>query len=145
MCIRDRIVGGGPEKELYENLAHEMRLKRITFHDFQNPTEYYKKAVCSCMTSNYEGFSMVLIEAMQYGCVPFVFNSFASLPDIIDDKVNGYVITPFDEGEYVQKIKEFILLSKKNKEIISVKAMEKSREFDVRRVGQRWIELIDNY
>ena len=37
---------------------------------FQNPTEYYKKAVCSCMTSNYEGFSMVLIEAMQYGCVP---------------------------------------------------------------------------
>ena len=138
-------AGGGPEKELYENLAHEMRLKRITFHDFQNPTEYYKKAVCSCMTSNYEGFSMVLIEAMQYGCVPFVFNSFASLPDIIDDKVNGYVITPFDEGEYVQKIKEFILLSKKNKEIISVKAMEKSREFDVRRVGQRWIELIDNY
>lgn len=142
---RLEIVGGGPEKELYENLAHEMRLKRITFHDFQNPTEYYKKAVCSCMTSNYEGFSMVLIEAMQYGCVPFVFNSFASLPDIIDDKVNGYVITPFDEGEYVQKIKEFILLSKKNKEIISVKAMEKSREFDVRRVGQRWIELIDNY
>ena len=125
--------------------TRQMRLKRITFHDFQNPTEYYKKAVCSCMTSNYEGFSMVLIEAMQYGCVPFVFNSFASLPDIIDDKVNGYVITPFDEGEYVQKIKEFILLSKKNKEIISVKAMEKSREFDVRRVGQRWIELIDNY
>ena len=68
-----------------------------------------------------------------------------SFPNIIDDKVNGYVITPFDEGEYVQKIKEFILLSKKNKEIISVKAMEKSREFDVRRVGQRWIELIDNY
>ena len=82
---------------------------------------------------------------MQYGCVPFVFNSFASLPDIIDDKINGYVITPFDEDEYVQKIKEFILSSKENKETISVKAMEKSRKFDVGQVGQRWMELIDNY
>lgn len=79
------------------------------------------------MTSNYEGFSMVLIEAMQYGCVPFVFNSFASLPDIIDDKVNGYVITPFDEGEYVQKIKEFILLSKRIKKLSALKPWKKPR------------------
>lgn len=139
------IVGGGPEKESYENLAQEMCLKRITFHDFQDPMEYYKKAVCSCMTSNYEGFSMVLIEAMQYGCVPFVFNSFASLPDIIDDGINGYVVTPFNEDEYAQKIKKFILSSKENKQAFSVKAIEKSRKFDVTQVGQRWLELFDSY
>lgn len=77
------IVGGGTEQVFFEKMAHSMCLKRITFHGFTNPTEYYKRAPILCMTSNYEGFPMVLVEAMQYGCVPFAFDSFPSLYDII--------------------------------------------------------------
>ena len=62
-----------------------------------------KRAPILCMTSNYEGFPMVLVEAMQYGCVPFAFDSFPSLYDIINDGINGVIVPAFDEDSYAKK------------------------------------------
>ena len=45
------------------------------------------------MTSSFEGWGLTLTEAQQYGCVPLAFHSFASLTDIITDKVNGFAIS----------------------------------------------------
>ena len=59
-----------------------------------------------CMTSNYEGFPMVLLEAMQFGCVPIAFKSFESLDDIIINHNNGYQITPFDIYEYINSLSD---------------------------------------
>lgn len=87
-----------------------MKLKRITFYGFQNPDEFYKKSLVSCMTSNFEGFGMVLVEAMQYGCVPFAFDTFTALHDIIDDGVNGFIIPPFDEDKYAETVERFVHL-----------------------------------
>jgi len=44
------------------------------------------------MTSRFEGWPMVLMEAMQMGVVPVVYNSFESLSDIVVDGENGYII-----------------------------------------------------
>ena len=68
------IVGGGTEQVFFEKMAHSMCLKRITFHGFTNPTEYYKRAPILCMTSNYEGFPMVLVEAMSLGMPSVAFD-----------------------------------------------------------------------
>ena len=40
------------------------------------PYDYYKKASFICLTSNFEGWGMSLVEGMSYGCVPIVLNSF---------------------------------------------------------------------
>lgn len=139
------IVGGGPEKKYYEKMAQEMNLCRITFHGFQSPEKYYKKAQVLCMVSNYEGFGMVLVEAMQYGCVPFAFDSFAALSDIIDDGINGYKIPPFDEEIYVQRIVDFIKKPKDEKEKIYNASMSKAKQFSVENITKEWIRLFDTY
>ena len=139
------IVGGGPEKDYYVDKAKEMNLSRITFHGFQSPEQYYKKAQVFCMVSNYEGFSMVLVEAMQYGCVPFAFDSFAALPDIIDDGINGYRIPPFNEEIYVQRIVDFIKKTREEKEKIYNASMSKAKLFSVENIAKEWIRLFDNY
>lgn len=47
------------------------------------------------MASAFEGFGLVLVEAMSYGVVPMAFNSFSNCSDIIDDDKNGILVTPF--------------------------------------------------
>lgn len=139
------VVGGGPEKEFYENKAKEMHLERIAFHGFQSPEEYYKKAQVLCMVSNYEGFPMVLVEAMQYGCVPFAFKTFAAVTDVIEDKQNGFLVRPFDEDGYVSCILRYINETEKYKGEIRQGCVNKASSFSVDKIAREWIKMFDNY
>ena len=47
------------------------------------------------MTSIYEGFPMTLLECQSFGVVPLLYNSFSAAVDIIDDGINGYLISPY--------------------------------------------------
>ena len=139
------IVGGGQEKEAFEKKARDMKLKRITFYGFQNPDEFYKKSLVSCMTSNFEGFGMVLVEAMQYGCVPFAFDSFAALHDIIDDGKNGFIIPPFDEDKYAETVERFVHLPPEQQTTMQDNCIKKAQTFSVDKIYERWNEIIRNY
>lgn len=139
------VVGGGPEKDFYESKAKEMHLKRVTFHGFQSPEDFYKNAQALCMVSNYEGFGMVLVEAMQYGCVPFAFDSFTALSDIIDDGVDGFKVKPFDETLYAQKVAAFANMTSDAKEKIYNACRAKVNLFSVDHIAEIWSNLFKNY
>lgn len=98
------IVGDGSDKEKLEQQARDLNLQNYSFEGFQNPRPYYERSQIFCMTSNFEGFGMVLTEAMQFGVVPMAFNSYASVVDIIDNERNGYIIPAFDERLYAEKL-----------------------------------------
>lgn len=139
------VVGDGPDRAYFEKKAEEMGLQRITFHGFQNPTEYYKNSQASLMTSNFEGFPMVLVEAMQYGCVPFAFDSFAAIRDIIDNGVNGFLIPPFNEDKYIEAVERFIHLSTEQQATMQDNCINKAKNFSVDKIYERWNEIIRNY
>ena len=83
----------------------EHNVLRINFVGRQNPFEYYRKARVFLMTSSFEGWPMVLMEAMQMGVVPIAFNSFESVYDIIDDHLNGIIVENNDIDMYVKQLK----------------------------------------
>ena len=139
------VVGDGPDRAYFEKKAVEMGLQRITFHGFQNPTEYYKNSQASLMTSNFEGFGMVLVEAMQYGCVPFAFDSFAALHDIIDDGKNGFIIPAFNEEEYADRLISFLGESEEQQDSIRKNCIDKAKIFSVDSVAATWQKLFDGY
>lgn len=95
-----KIIGDGPDKEKLQYMSRG--LDRISFLGFQNPEPYYRDASILCMTSNYEGFGMVLIEAMAKGCLPIAFDSFSSIHDIIKDP--RQLVRPFSLKEYTKKL-----------------------------------------
>lgn len=139
------VVGDGPDRAYFEKKAVEMGLQRITFHGFQNPTEYYKNSQASLMTSNFEGFPMVLVEAMQYGCVPFAFDSFAALHDIIDDGKNGFIIPAFNEEEYADRLISFLGESEEQQDSIRKNCIAKAKIFSVDSVAATWQKLFNEY
>ncbi len=57
------------------------------------------------MTSAFEGFPMSIIEAQQNGVVPIVMDSFLSVHDIIDNDVNGVLISYGNTTMFAESLK----------------------------------------
>jgi glycosyltransferase involved in cell wall biosynthesis len=139
----------------FVRLSGLLGLERIEFVGYRDPVEYYKRASALCLVSAYEGFPMVIPEAMQFGCIPFVYDSFDAVKDMVDDGRNGYIIPIRKAGRYVKllcsdgiarycdSVKRFA--SKPESEILQMRksAIDKSHEFDVGNIWLRWKQLLD--
>ncbi len=132
------IVGDGPEREAL--IKKSRGLERIYFEGFKNPAEYYKRASIFCMTSNFEGFGMVLVEAMSYGVVPLAFDSYASVRDIIECGKTGFLIKPFDLDEYAGKLAE-LMHNDDLRAAIGENAKKSVKKFSKEKITDEWVNL----
>lgn len=135
-----QIVGDGAERTNAERMARHLNLQHCSFCGMQKPEKYYNKAKIFCMTSLFEGFGLVLTEAMHYGVVPLAFNSYANVGDIIDDKVNGFIIPPFDIEEYASKI-SILIQNEPLRSQMAEAAIRKSEEYTLSKIGMKWENL----
>ena len=131
------IVGNGEFRKELENQVKEKNILGISFEGYQDPLDYYKRASIFCMTSDFEGFPGVLPESMSCGCVPIVFNSYASASDIIDDGKNGFLVTPGDLVEYT-KLLGTLMDDESLRTEMSLRAKEKSATFSLNNVVTQW-------
>lgn len=138
-CLK--IVGDGDEKNKMMDYVEAQHLHHVFFEGRQSDVaSYYKKASFVCLTSDFEGWGMVLTEGMQYGCIPFTFNNYGAAYDIIDDGVNGCLIPAFDLKKYATRLSK--LMSDEDKRVeMSKAAIEKVKKFSVENVGDKWEEL----
>ena len=134
------IVGDGELRQSLESVVVKKRLTNVSFEGFKDPLEYYKNASIFCMTSKFEGFPGVLVESMCCGCVPIVFNSYACATDIIDNELNGYLITPFDVDNYSKEL-GILMESSELRENMSRACKEKAMHFSLEIVLDKWEEL----
>lgn len=134
------IVGDGPKNIVSRLHSMASKMDNVEFVGFQSPLSYLKESSILCLTSNYEGWGMVLTEAMQCGTVPIAFQSFASVTDIIAHDVNGILVPPFDLDSYAHELSS--LMSNPDKLIqLSRKAMQDVRRFSVSNIVDQWEEL----
>lgn len=137
------MLGDGPDKGRLEDYCKDKKIKNIIFTGNVNPVPYYESASVLCMTSSYEGFGMVLVEALKYKCIPIAYNSFAALSDIIIDGVNGYAIPPFKENIFVEKL-QYLMSNADERERLAANNTVTLDKFDINKVSQQWLELFDN-
>ncbi len=93
-----------------------------------------------CLTSEYEGFGIVLIEAMQRG-VPVMAFEYVGVHDIIQDGHDGIVVPFGDVVGYADKLRELMLSAEKRKQL-ATNAFVSVQKFDKEHVMQQWKELI---
>ncbi len=132
------IVGEGQDEAVLREKAKNM--PDIQFEGYRDPRPYYEKAAIVCMTSIFEGFPMVLTEAMQYGCVPVAYGSFPAVYDIITPGVDGEVVTPFNRKEYVRKLLH-LMDEPEYRSRLAANARESVKRFDVENIVDRWEAL----
>lgn len=120
-----------------EEFCQKNKLDRIFFFGKVDPTEYYKKAKIFHMTSAFEGFGNVLVEAQSYGCVPILFNSYSAAKDIVNHDVDGFLIEPFNVDAYVKKTISLINDNEKLEEM-SKSTFENVSRFSYEKTYQKW-------
>ena len=136
------IVGEGDEKDNMITFTKEHQLNNVYFEGSQSDvSQYYQRASFVCLTSNFEGWGMVLTEGMQYGCIPFTFNNYGAAFDLIDDGINGCLIPAFNLKKYASRLSE--LMSNENKRHkMAEAAIEKVKVFSVENVADKWEQLL---
>ena len=133
------IVGDGPNRAEYEDQAK--CVDRIAFHGFRNPAEFYAKSKILLLTSDFEGFGLVLVEALAAKCVPLALGTYPSVHDIING-ANGIVaIPPFEAGRFSQILADMMA----HPEMVASMADVGSRighQFSVGNIVDQWETLL---
>lgn len=137
-----RIVGDGPLRGVLEKKVMALGLRNVRFEGGRTDVEcYYHRAAILLMASDFEGWPMVIGEAMQQGCVPVVYDSFAAVNDMIDSGVNGIVVSHFNKKSYVFNLNRLmsdpqLLMRMQNS------AIRKAESFRIDAIAKRWYRLL---
>ena len=139
------IVGDGTARKDIEKQVKEYGLQRVSFEGFQQPKPYYERASILMLTSEYEGFPLVLAECMSFGVIPAVYNSYSAVCDIIDGGKDGIVL-PYHEKGYdadnaagmLAKVMQNVSL----RNMMALAAVEKSKAYSIERIYQEWMSIL---
>ena len=145
------IVGDGTARKDIEKQVKEYGLQRVSFEGFQQPKPYYERASILMLTSEYEGFPLVLAECMSFGVIPAVYNSYSAVCDIVDGGKDGVVI-PYEKNGYdadnAAGMLAKVMQNDSLRNMMALAAVEKSKAYSIERIYQEWMStltsLLDN-
>lgn len=107
-------IGDGSDFEKCKAYARKLNIDRnITWHGWQAQPwvvvrDKIKKVSALLLTSSFEGFGMVLLEAMAWGIPCISANCVAGPEDIIRQGVNGYLYPPGEMAEFVTLLQQVV-------------------------------------
>ena len=139
------IFGQGEWREMLEQMICERGLQqtaRINAPSKQIGAEYAASSLL-VMSSNYEGFPMVMIEAMACGLPVVAFEFKCGPKDIINDRQNGLRV---EEGN-IPALADAMMELMQNSELrkrMSLEARKVTETYSEERVMRRWVTLFES-
>lgn len=137
------IYGDGDARGEMERYISEHQLQNVIFYGFCNDHEQiYKTSDLLLMTSDTEGFGMVLIESMYYGVPCISFDCPISPKEIIADA--GMVVLCFDESAYADAVIK-LLQEPELLKIYQDKSILRAKDFYIDKVVKKWQLFLNSY
>jgi glycosyltransferase involved in cell wall biosynthesis len=132
------IVGEGPEEEMYRQKIAEYQLeKRVLIHPFTNNIQaYYSQAQVYVLSSRWEGFGLVLVEAMAHG-LPIVSSDLPTSKEIMGDF--GLYFQNGNVEDLAEKLHEATQLGWKKK---SEEAFTIANHFNLSKIAEQRREIL---
>lgn len=139
------ILGDGNDKIELEKKVQAMNLaEHIIFLPYtKNPYPIVSKAMCTVLTSHYEGFPTMLVESLALGTPVISVNCESGPSEIISDTQNGLLVDNYNPDLFAEAMNRFVT----DKELYShcKKNAKKSVEkFSMENISMDWKRLIEN-
>lgn len=138
------ILGEGELRSELENLKERLGLTNRVFLPgrFDNPFPVLKKSDLFVLSSRFEGFPNVLIEAMACG-VPVISTDCPSGPnEIISNGENG-ILVPSGDVAALATAMDRLMSDESERKRLAAEGMEARRRFSLETITDRWQELIE--
>lgn len=139
------IFGQGEWKEMLQGMIDERGLNSSAFINkpTKNIGEEYADSAMLVTSSNYEGFPMVMIEAMACGLPVVAFDFKCGPKDIISDGKNGLIIRNGDIGALAEGMMR-LMEDTENRKRMSLNARKIVDTYSEKAVMDKWIGLFNN-
>jgi glycosyltransferase involved in cell wall biosynthesis len=139
------IVGEGEERAdltefVIENkLADSVELVGNT----TDVSKYYKEAEIFCLSSRYEGFGMVLIEALAFGLPIASFDYEVGPAEILED--TGSILVPKNNVHLLAESLINLMNDKERRKNIGLKSKQKADIYQPQNIISQWTELLESH
>lgn len=140
------IIGGPQDNESYRKVKQfvegEGLSQIVEFEGHQNAAEArFSEGGFTILSSKYEGFGLVLLEAMGRGTIPVSYDVPYGPKSIISDEDDGFLVPEGDIDALASGIGRAASLD--GADPMRVAAREKSNMFGPARVAEQWADLYD--
>lgn len=141
------IVGDGPERERLQQLAKDLgigdKVKFVGLVD--NPDSFYASADAFLLTSNKEGWGLVVIEAGSFG-LPVIMTDVGCAGEVVVDNESGLVVPVGPKTALVEAmsklIKDQALRSRLGSNLAQKVALLPSKDQTLSLYSQAWKKLL---
>jgi len=139
-----RIVGDGPERGRLEALSDKLGIAtRVRLDPFlKEPEAAFKSAGLFALSSRYEGFPNVLLEAMACGLPVISFDCPNGPKEIIRDGLDG-VLVPANNEEVLAERMARLMGAEDERKRLAASAIQVTERFSLTKVAAMWQEVLD--
>lgn len=137
------IYGDGMREELQAQINRlNLQTTCILEHSVPNINEKYLESSIFVLSSRYEGFGMVIIEAMACGVPPVSFTCPCGPKDIIQDGIDGLLV---ENGNIIQLAEKicYLIENKDTRKQMGEMARKNVKRFKIENIGQQWEQLFE--
>ncbi len=137
------VFGEGPERKNLEVLAFAKGLGKEVFPgQVPDLMGALKPGDVFVLSSRFEGFPNVLMEAMAVGAAPVAFDCLSGPSELIEDGISGFLVREGDVSGMCEKICVLLHDSDKRRKI-SAEAMRVVDKYSLSAIAVKWLSLVE--
>jgi len=143
--VKFKIVGDGPVKQRIIELADQSNLTvDIEFTGYiahEDLGSIYQSASLLLLTSMYEGFGRVAVEAYQYG-LPVVAPKICGVEDIVEDGISGFLLKENDIQGMAEAVQKLLSNDDLRRSMGKAGCSIVKERFDPDTLTKKWIDVL---
>ncbi len=138
----DLYIFGNEDRNIYESMVHQYHIDKQVhlMNATDDIAEEFSKSSIYVMSSRYEGFGLVLAEAMSCGLPCISFDCPYGPKEIINNGEDGFLVTNGDVNE-LAKTMQYLMLHAELRKSMGEKAIKNIIRFHPEIIMGKWFEL----
>jgi glycosyltransferase involved in cell wall biosynthesis len=136
------IYGEGQDKNYLLGLINSYNLQKVIL--IKEPTKKIKEALLNssilAFSSRYEGFGLVLTEAMECGLPCVAFDCECGPSEIISHKKDGYLIEDFNIDVFAKSLQD-LMINDESRLLMGENASQNVKRFHIDKIMIKWSKL----